>query len=80
MKTLVTFFILLFIYSVSYSQNKGFESSKDLFGTKVFVKNNGQFNKEIPNEASINFGYVNATEKVFLQKKAWCTNLLNKPN
>ena len=48
-----------------FAQSKNFVVSGDVFGRRVFIKNNGQFNNDIPNGNNIEFGYVNGDEKVY---------------
>jgi gliding motility-associated-like protein len=59
--------VLVLICCYSNSQNK-FSISGDLFGQRVFVKNNGQFNKIVPSMSDVKFGYVNGDERVFFSK------------
>jgi hypothetical protein len=42
-----------------------FTSSKDVFGTRNFIENKGQFNSEIKNGGDIKFAYQSGREKIY---------------
>ena len=65
-KTILIFLFILF-GNLVFSQAK-FEIADDVFGTRVFIKNNGQFDEAIPNHAKIDYAYLNADEQVYFSK------------
>ena len=73
-------FILCFSLLLSfelYSQHV-FEINGDIFGRRVFIKNNGQFDDALPNHQTIDYAYINGTEQVYFNKTG-VTYLLQKP-
>lgn len=65
MKKIITVFALTLFQLVFFAQSKNFVVSGDVFGRRVFIKNNGQFNKDIPDGNKVLYGYVNGDEKVY---------------
>ncbi|MBI2721788.1 MAG: gliding motility-associated C-terminal domain-containing protein [Bacteroidetes bacterium] len=65
MKRIIIGFTLIFCQFISIAQNRKFVSSGDIFGRRVFIKNNGQFNSDIPEGNKIQYGYVNGEEQIF---------------
>lgn len=74
---LYLFFGLCLSFS-TYAQNK-FVVSNDIFGQRVFIKNNGQFDGILPNNAGIDYAYTKGGENVFFNKKG-VTYFLQKIN
>ena len=73
--------LLLFLLVISinlYGQSK-FEANNDLFGQRVFVKNNGQFNSILSQERKVEYAYNNEGEQVYFSKTG-VTYLLQKRN
>lgn len=64
---LLSFLLIVSFTSTLFSQEK-FVVSNDIFGRRVFIENNGQFNDVIP-EKKIDFGYVNGQEQVYFCKE-----------
>lgn len=60
--------IAVFFCNHSYSQTK-FMTNGDVFGRRVFIKNNGQFDNAIPNKSVIDYAYVNGDEKIYFNKE-----------
>lgn len=61
-----------FIYLIFCSLNlltqnsrKGFVSTEDLFGTRTFIENNGQFNNDISEKDKVLYVYNNGEEKIY---------------
>ncbi|WP_395044999.1 gliding motility-associated C-terminal domain-containing protein [Flavobacterium sp.] len=69
-------FALLCITLQGNSQNR-FVASGDIFGNRVFIKNNGQFNNILPNNKEVLYGYVNSDEQVYFSNQG-LTYLLQK--
>ena len=66
---LIYYFSLLFVFSInSYSQTK-FVATNDIFGSRVFIKNNGQFDKILPTNSIIDYVYSKGDEQVFFNKQ-----------
>ncbi len=61
---LAAFILQLVAFGQVNKANK-FVVSGDVFGRRVFIKNNGQFNKDIPEGQSVKYAYVNGAEKVY---------------
>ena len=72
-------FFLLFWICLSiplFGQNK-LGASSDLFGQRVFVKNNGQFDGILPRGKAVDYAYSNGDEQVYFGKTG-VTYLLQK--
>lgn len=68
MKKIIALILGLFITVNIHSQNK-FVVSGDVFGKRVFVKNNGQFDNDVPNNKNkIIYGYTNGDERVYFNE------------
>ncbi len=66
----ITFsFLLLFFQIILFGQSRQFHAVGDIFGCRVFIKNNGQFNNEVPEGDNIKYGYINGKEKVYFTPK-----------
>lgn len=65
MKKIIIGFTLIFCHLLFIGQNRKFVSSGDVFGRRVFIKNNGQFNSDIPDGNRVQYGYVNGEEQIF---------------
>ncbi|MCW3076895.1 MAG: hypothetical protein JWO32_1504 [Bacteroidetes bacterium] len=74
-KALILF--ALFTSQFFVGQVNKFVVSGDVFGNRVFIKNNGQFNKDVPQEPNIKYGYFNGNEKVYFTPSG-LTYLLEK--
>jgi hypothetical protein len=58
MKNIFIVLASLFLTLNGFSQKK-FLASGDIFGRRVFIKNNGQFDKILPNQTKTSYAYVN---------------------
>lgn len=76
MKTNSFLLLFLFISIHLFGQGK-FVANDDLFGQRVFVKNNGQFDKILPQGKTVAYAYTNGGEQVYFSK-AGLTYLLQK--
>jgi gliding motility-associated-like protein len=76
MKTNWLLFFLLSFSIQLFAQNK-FVASKDLFGQRVFIKNNGQFDGILPKGKVVDYAYTNGEEQVYFSKDG-LTYLLQK--
>ena len=57
--------LISFLVSIhSYGQTK-FALSGDVFGRRVFIKNNGQFDAVLKNNSKVLYAYLNGQEKVY---------------
>ena len=74
--TSLFFLVVVFFSNHSYSQTK-LTTNVDVFGRRVFIKNNGQFDNAIPNKSTIDYAYVNGDEKIYFNKEG-VTFLLQK--
>jgi gliding motility-associated-like protein len=76
LKSILHISFLLLLSINTYGQKK-FVSSSDVFGRRVFIKNNGQFDKIIPNNPIVDYVYSKDDEQVFFNKQG-VTYLLQK--
>lgn len=67
--------VIVFNPFIYYSQTH-FEISNDLFGRRVFIENNGQFNEVVQNK-EIKYAYLNGDEQVYFDQQG-LTYLLQK--
>jgi len=65
MKKSIIAIILIALQLAFYAQSKRFIATADIFGERVFIKNNGQFNAVNPNGNIIYYGYEYGKEKVY---------------
>ncbi|MBL0013431.1 MAG: gliding motility-associated C-terminal domain-containing protein [Flavobacterium sp.] len=72
------FFLLLWLcVSIQLSGQNKLGASSDLFGQRVFVKNNGQFDGILPGGKAVDYAYSNGDEQVYFNKTG-VTYLLQK--
>ena len=67
MKTNLLLFFWLYVSILSFGQNK-FVANNDIFGKRVFIKNNGQFDGILPKGKEVDFAYSNGVEQVYFNK------------
>ncbi|MBA3662643.1 MAG: gliding motility-associated C-terminal domain-containing protein [Bacteroidetes bacterium] len=60
-------FILSAVLALTFTvtAQKKFMVSGDVFGRRVFIENNGQFNSDIPEGQNVKYGYINGEENVY---------------
>ena len=68
MKNVFIVLASLFLTINGFSQKK-FLASGDIFGRRVFIKNNGQFDKILPNQTKTSYAYVNGDEQVYFHNE-----------
>jgi gliding motility-associated-like protein len=75
-KYLLFLFGCLLIYASNAQINSSISSSPrkfiakgDIFGTRVFIKNIGQFDNVLPDNTKVIYAYVSGSEKVFFTNK-----------
>ncbi|MDI1355915.1 MAG: gliding motility-associated C-terminal domain-containing protein [bacterium] len=51
--------------TASLHENSHFISGSDIFGTRVFIKNTGQFNDALPKGEKVNYLYEHGGEKIY---------------
>ena len=68
MKNVFIVLASLFLTINGLSQKK-FLASGDIFGRRVFIKNNGQFDKILPNQTKTSYAYVNGDEQVYFHNE-----------
>ena len=76
MKTYLLLFFWFCVSILSFGQNK-FVANNDIFGKRVFIKNNGQFDAILPKGKVVDFAYSNGDEQVYFNKNG-VTYLLQK--
>ena len=64
MKRLLVFGLLIFL-----SMNVLAVRDKDVFGTRVFIENKGQFDKHLPTQDKVKFGIENGNENIYFTPK-----------
>ena len=64
MKKIITVFALTFLQLAFFAQSKKFVIPNDIFGSRVFIKNNGQFNT-LTKIKNTQFAYTNEDENVY---------------
>jgi len=67
MKRFIVVFFCVFSFLKGFSQ-QGFTVSGDVFGRRVFIKNNGQFDNVLEDGQKIKYGYVNEQEEVYFNQ------------
>ncbi|PBQ31698.1 hypothetical protein CNR22_07920 [Sphingobacteriaceae bacterium] len=61
---LVLIFFLLCNFAFAQSKNN-FSNTKDIFGTRVFIENKGQFDSKVSNGKKVLFAYENGPEFIY---------------
>ena len=73
MKKNILLCLIIFAVQVSKSGNPNYSSKilndKDVFGTRVFIENKGQYDGKIPSQDKINFVLDNGFEKIYFTDK-----------
>ena len=74
MRNFIFFLVLSFSCSAAYSQlaveeGKGFVAGGDIFGTRNFIENKGQFQNPTDEEDAVLFMYDHGGEKIYFTKK-----------
>jgi gliding motility-associated-like protein len=57
--------IFLSVLVLKSSAQKFVSKTEDIFGTRVFIENRGQFNSSVPDGAQIKFAYENSDEHIY---------------
>jgi gliding motility-associated-like protein len=70
--------ILCLFAAGQVSANKKTLLTKDIFGSRVFVENRGQFNRSVPGSPDIKFAYENGAERVYFTPTGVIYKLVKK--
>ena len=72
------FLAVLFFNLYAFAQRNSYVSGKDVFGTRVFIENKGQFNSTVNSAEPIRFGYETSGEHIYFTQKGLVYKLIKR--
>ena len=79
-KVLILLYSLLtsFFFAQNKPSSRGFIKSNDLFGSRTFIENKGQFDRDLPGENTIEAVLDNGIEKIYFTTKGLVYKLVKR--